>query len=132
MVSREKESRGNCYEYGDLRHAAVRSMPKSRRGEWPGFLVLPDWAADEIEGPTMKKWTIYFQGIRPSGRGSWFIWQIWGLLNDWKEVRQRLSDRAAEAGLTCVYMYGIAKPMDKEMYDLVTEFNKKKEGLNAA
>lgn len=106
------------------KHAAVRSIPKSRRGEWPRFLVLPGWAADDLDGPTMKKWTIYFQGMRASGSGRWFVWQIWGLRNDWKEVRQRLSDRAAEFGLTCVYIYGVAKPMVKEMYDLITEFNK--------
>ncbi len=106
------------------KYAAVRVISKARRGEWPKFLVLPEWAADDLDGPTMKKWTIYFQGVRASGRGGGFVWRIWGLRGDKKGVRQRLSDRAAECGLTCVYIYNYSEPLDKEMYDLITEFNK--------
>lgn len=109
-------------------YAAVRIIPKKRRSEWPSFLMLPAWATDEIEAPTMKEWTIFFQGIMGTKHVGWFVWRIWGYRTEkWKEIRQRLTERAAEFGLTCCYIYSAVRPMDRELYDMVVAINKEQE-----
>lgn len=115
-----------------MRHAAVRTMPKDRWTEFPEFLVFAEWADDRAAGditqdePTMKFWEVWFQGVDVNGRGKWFIWRIPGLRGDWNDFRQRLSERAGEFGLTCVYIYNDPRPMTREMYDLVVEMNEDK------
>lgn len=107
-----------------MSYAVVRMMPESRRGEWPKFLLLPDWACD-AEGLPTKNWEIWFQGVRKKGRSRWFIWRILGLFQDWDEVKERLARRAGKFGLTCVYIYHWIRPNTEEMQEFINEINRK-------
>lgn len=116
----------------DRNAIVIKNVPANQKDDFSAFLAGPTEAVNPLDEASDHVWLFEVEGIWKNGARRFFIWQIVGSIDDSKDVRQRLAEKAAFFGIRRLWIYAVHKPCAPEMLEYIKELNRTRSWMEAA